>query len=346
MNINNYNRVGWDVGGAHLKAVMLDANDVVVEAIQCACPLWQGIDQLSVAISQILIDLKSRSSDHRHAVTMTGELADIFKHRREGVLAIGNCLQQHLDAPKFYAAGKGLVASSDLEEMHERVASTNWHASAALLARMLGSGLLMDIGSTTTDLIVLQDGKALHAGLSDAERLRTNELVYTGVVRTPLMALAQHIEFKSAQYGLAAEHFATTADIYRLTGELKKTDDMYGTADGSDKSQIANMRRLARMIGHDLEDATHEDWHTLANTFRAKQKALITEAAKELLTKYSLPLSSPVIALGTGSFLVDAIAVELGRTCVHAEDLIKAESDEKRHWAGVCFPAFAVASLL
>lgn len=346
MNINNYNRVGWDVGGAHLKAVMLDVNGVVVEAVQHVCPLWQGIDQLSAAISQILIILNSHSGDHRHAVTMTGELADIFKHRREGVLAIGNCLQQHLDEPKFYAAEKGLVASSGLDEMHERVASTNWHASAALLARTLGSGLLIDIGSTTTDLIVLQDGKALHAGLSDAERLRTNELVYTGVVRTPLMALAQRIEFKAAQYGLAAEHFATTADIYRLTGELNEADDMYGTADGADKSQMASMRRLARMVGHDLEDATQEDWYALAETFREKQKALIIEAVSELLKKHVLPQSAPIVALGAGSFLADAIAVELGRTCVHAEDLIKAESDAKRHRAGVCFPAFAVASLL
>jgi len=49
--------IGWDFGGAHLKAVKLDASGVVERAVQLACPLWQGLDQLESALDQALTKL-------------------------------------------------------------------------------------------------------------------------------------------------------------------------------------------------------------------------------------------------------------------------------------------------
>src|SRR5690606_522341 len=155
------------------------------------------------------------------------------------------------------------VCSSDL----------NWHASGAWIARNLEQALFIDIGSTTSDLIILSDGRPRNRGFSDAERMRNDELVYTGVVRTSVMALGQMIDFHGYEYRIAAEHFATTADIYRITGELMETEDMAATADGAEKSVEASMRRLARMLGHDYEDAGDADWVALAQSFRTAQLA-------------------------------------------------------------------------
>ena len=69
--------IGWDLGGAHLKAVVLDEHAAVRHVLQRPCPLWQGLDRLMSAFEQICRFLTPGISCI-HAVTMTGELVDLF----------------------------------------------------------------------------------------------------------------------------------------------------------------------------------------------------------------------------------------------------------------------------
>lgn len=344
MNLNKIYKVGWDVGGAHLKAVLLDAEDRVLNVIQLACPLWLGLDRLAAAVDDVLSVFAYPA---HHAITMTGELADIFRSRHHGVNEIAAVMSEKLgEHTRFYAGTRGFVAASEVGALYSEIASANWHASASLLARKLGQGLLVDIGSTTSDLIVLSDGVPANRGFSDAERMREDELVYTGVVRTPLMALTQTIAFKGHKYRIAAEHFATTADIYRITGELMETEDMASTADGAEKSMDASMCRLARMLGHDREDADDADWLTLAGSFKTAQLVQLESAVNKLLARGQLEAKAPIIAAGAGRFLVRELAQGFQRDCIQVNSLIASETDEMRRWAGVCFPAYAVACLM
>lgn len=345
MNINKLLTIGWDVGGAHLKAVLVEPSGRVLNALQFACPLWQGFDRLNIAIDQALGKLGNPLA--RHAVTMTGELTDIFMNRRDGVSRISSLMNEKLGSEtRFYAGLSGLVTLSDVDALHSQIASANWHASANYVAKVLGQGLFIDIGSTTADLILLRDGVPMNMGFSDAERMRENELVYTGVVRTPLMALTQTIMFRDHEYCIAAEHFATTADIYRITGELMEAEDMASTADGAEKSVEASRRRLARMLGHDKEDAEDVSWMALAHAFKAKQLQHLETAVSTLLQRSQLDADAPLIAAGAGGFLVEELAQRFDRNCVKIDKLINADSAEIRHWAGVCFPACSVARLM
>lgn len=345
MNISNKYTSGWDVGGAHLKVVMVDADRRVVQVVQLPCPLWQGMAQLSQAVDQALLALNQPAA--AHAVTMTGELADVFSGRRQGVNEISRLMAAKLGAGTcFYAAADGFVGLPQVDDCHRQIASANWHASVSLLASRLPQGLFVDIGSTTSDLIPFSEGHALNRGFTDAERMRNDELVYTGVVRTPLMALAPAIMFRGEAYHVAAELFATTADIYRITGDLMETEDMAATADGSEKSLQGSMRRLARMLGHDDEDAGDGDWMALAQAFKTVQLQQLRRAVERLLARGRLSMDAPLVAAGAGRFLAHALADELQRDCLEAEQLIDAETPELRRWAGVCFPAYAVATLL
>src|SRR6476661_2268558 len=69
-------------------------------------------------------------------------------------------------------------------------AAANWLALATFAGRCApdGSALLVDIGSTTADLIPLRDGRPVPSARTDPERLKSGELVYTGVRRTPACA--------------------------------------------------------------------------------------------------------------------------------------------------------------
>lgn len=330
--------LGWDVGGAHLKAAVLDQTGVAQQVIQVACPLWRGLDQLESAIDEVLSRIGRLSGDH--AITMTGELVDLFENRAEGVVAIAQSMQQKLQGEvKFYAGTQGFVSFDSVAENANLIASANWLASAHFVAKKAPNALFVDIGSTTSDLVAVSDGEVVAEGFSDAERMRSDALVYSGVVRTPVMALGHKVFFEGAYSNIAAEHFATTADVYRLTGDLLPEDDMTETADGAGKGQMESARRLARMIGHDVEDAPLIAWIKLAEAFREMQLQRLSEAVDRI----SRGSADPLVGAGAGKFLVAALAKKMGRSYIDVMDLIQAASDNQKHWAGVCLPAYAIA---
>jgi probable H4MPT-linked C1 transfer pathway protein len=344
--------MGWDIGGAHLKAALLDSHGVAQHVVQVACPLWRGLNELDQAIHQV--QARMAQIPTRHAITMTGELVDLFENRSAGVLAIAQHLKNKLPGEVYFYAGarahastqhaniKDFVSFEQVPAAANNIASANWLASAEFVAQQMSHALFVDVGSTTTDLIAIVDGKVAAQGASDADRMCLDELVYSGVVRTPLMVFGPKVMFEGCLTNLAAEHFATTADVYRLTGDLLPEDDMADTADGAGKSGLESARRLARMIGHDVEHADLEGWRALAHTFKALQLERMREAVERISHQ---DLSAPLVGAGAGKFLVVDLAKRLNRPYIDATEFIRASSDHEKHWAGVCLPAYAVAHL-
>ncbi|NOU40995.1 MAG: H4MPT-linked C1 transfer pathway protein [Methylotenera sp.] len=344
--------IGWDIGGAHVKAVMLNAAGHVLAANQVYCPLWRGLHELDLAMDIILREFNAEN----HQVTMTGELADIFPNRHAGVVQIAQFVAQKLfnqklagQTPpcnvKFYAGNQGFVGIEGVESNTAEIASMNWLASTQYIAHNVQQGLFIDVGSTTTDIALMRDGKVLVRGFNDATRMQCDELVYTGVVRTPLMALKQKIAFAGQRVNVAAEHFATTADVYTLTGDLAAAENMAETADGADKSIEASARRIARMIGHDAQDAPLSVWRNLACAFKSSQLNLIKQAVLMQISRLDDSQNLQFIGAGAGEFLVRELAKQLGFKYVSVSDFIHAENHAIKTLAQVCFPAYAVAGL-
>jgi len=346
---NNNLTLGWDIGGANLKVALIDRQGQALHVIQVACPLWRGLHELHSAVNQVLTRLNQQFPDSRsarHAVTMTGELADIFPDRQAGVGQIADVMSELLGSNLcFYAGRSGLIAKGAVVRHTSEIASANWLASAAFVAGQVEQGLFIDIGSTTADLVLLHEGQPQNRGFTDAERMRLDEMVYTGAIRTPLMSLAERVPFKGEWCSLAAEHFATTADVYRLTGELDEAEDMAETADGAGKTPQGSARRLARMIGHDLDDAPLSAWIGLAHAFRQAQLEKLKKAALRGYSRNLIDTNTPIVGAGAGSFLVKELAVQLGGEYVDVAGLIKGANGEVQHWAAVCLPAYAVACL-
>lgn len=305
--------VGWDIGGAHLKVAMLDADGSLCDVKTCATPLWEGTTVLVEALNEVRMahDLE----DVRHAVTMTGELADIFTDRAAGVRALLELFSGRFPRSPIgiYAGVRGFLNPEAAMRAFEFVASANWHATACLAARCYAKGLLVDVGSTTTDLAWFQDGRVRTRGSSDRTRLAVGELVYTGVVRTPVMALASAVPFRGLWVDLAAEHFATTADVYRISGELPPDADLGRTADGREKSRTASEARLARMLGTDASDGSTAMWRSVADYLAECQIQRLTRACQLQISR-GIEVDTPLVGVGIGRFLVERIARRLGRT--------------------------------
>ena len=332
--------IGWDLGGIHIKAALVDESGIEAVA-QVPCLLWQGVEALDASLQALPAWAREEAC---HAVTMTGELCDAFSSRHEGVAELVRWATHRLNGPvRIYAGRVGFMAPEPSLRAAPDVASANWHATARLVGRRCGDALLVDVGSTTADLIPVIAGNPRAQGYSDAERLRTGELVYTGAVRTPLMALGPRVPFRGHWVGLMAEHFATTADIHRLLGTLDGDADQQEAADGRGKSIPETETRLARMIGCDRADATPAEWRELAAAFADAQLARLVEAARQVLSASPLPGDAPLVGCGAGRFIAERLAGRLARPYRDLNDILAPGLDNA--WISTCAPAVAVALL-
>ena len=346
--------IGWDVGGAHLKAALLDAEGNLLHVLQVPCALWRGLNELEAAIDKVLSQFSISAAIH--AITMTGELVDLFANRQTGVNEISRVMHAKLVGTKQFYTGAhdldfaGFVAIDEVNAHWQHIASANWLASAGFVAKQVGHALLIDIGSTTSDFVLIAEHQPVCLGLTDAARMQTEELVYTGVIRTPLMALTQKIQFENAVTSVAAEYFATTADVYRLTGDLVGEDDMTDTADGKEKTVHASAKRLARMIGHDADDKPLDTWIALAQAFKQQQVSRLQGIATKHILRVKKNAKLSIIGAGAGSFLAREIAASMKLPYLDVADFIahpqSSNDSELKHWAKVCLPAYAVAYLV
>lgn len=334
---------GLDIGGAHLKLAQVDAAACVVRAVQLPCQLWLGLDRLERALDEIT---RGAAPIGRLAVTMTGELADLFPDRTTGVVRLVETVAARFPGASLalWAGHSGFVAAGEAAVAAGAIASANWLATAALAARAVGEGVLVDLGSTTADVLLLAGGEVRAQGLSDRERLASGELVYTGLTRTPLMAVARLAPLAGRWHGLMHEHFATMADVYRVLRLLPEAADQHPPADQGGKEVEDSMRRLARMLGADLADATAQDWRRLAGWFARVQARSLEDAVLLQLSRGLIGDLAPLIGAGCGRFLLEPLARGLERPYRDFAELIDV-APAARHAAATCAPAVAVALL-
>ena len=334
--------MGWDIGGAHVKAVQVDKKGRALKIWHQAVPLWKGLDRLAATAGKIRKEIGQK--DVRHAVTMTGELADLFPTRIEGVRRIVQCLAQTLPGDSLSYFSTDSVFVEDAAQQADRIGSMNWYASARLVAGLVRHGVFVDVGSTTTDLVRIRRHEAVAAGSSDAERLACQELLYTGVARTPLMSLAARIEVDGIPCNLMAEHFATTADVYNLSGQLPESLYPFETADGAGCSRFESARRIARMIGRDCREGEDlDDWVRVARTFAGLQQNRILES---LRSQTSDDASGVLIGAGTGRFVLPSIAARSGLAYQDIDVLLQPRiAPQGSFTLADCLPAYSVAEL-
>jgi probable H4MPT-linked C1 transfer pathway protein len=288
--------IGLDIGGAHLKAS--DGQS----AVSIPFALWKSPEQLPSALRQLLA---SYSKQAPLAVTMTGELADCFATRTEGVRHILKSVQAAagLQAIWIWQTGGEFLTVDEAWELTDLVAAANWHALATWAARMspAGRSLIIDIGSTTSDFTCIEEGLPAPRGSTDRERLTTGELLYLGVRRTPLCAVAHSVRLRDQQVACAREVFATTLDLGLLLGEIDETPDNFATANGRPATRAHAADRLARMLCSDCTDLTAEELQAIAREMAAECRRLVADSLTRAWGQTARP--ERILLAGEGEFL-------------------------------------------
>jgi len=299
--------LGLDIGGANLKAA-----DGRGAARLRPFPLWRRRGELVQALAELIAEFSEADG---LAVTMTGELADCFETKAQGVAAIVDAVVKAAGgrAVRVYRNDGSFAGPQDALADPLTVAAANWHALARFAGRYAPqkSALVMDIGSTTCDLIPLVHGLPSPRGRTDPERLVSGELVYTGVQRSPVCAVASRVPWRGFLCPLAQELFATTWDVYLLLGDLPEAPDRTDTADGRPATRQAAHDRLARAI---CADRTMVDWaaaEAIARAIAEAQLDQLAEAADRVISMLPERPTSVVLS-GQGEFLARRVLERLG----------------------------------
>ncbi len=298
--------LGLDIGGANIKASHSEgmARTVPFE-------VWKRPEDLGRTIAAVAAIFPPSTAA---AVTMTAELCDCYPTKEVGVHAILDALVEALPGRSIAVWGvDGAFHSvADARAAPRMAAAANWLALATLAARLFphDAALLIDIGTTTTDLIPLDQGSVVARGRSDTERLQLGELVYAGVRRTPVCALATELPFRGVPTGLAAELFASTLDVYLTLGDIASNPLDLSTADGRPSTADAARDRLARMVGADRDGFSTDDALIFS---QASDTRLLDrlEQAVERACRPTIGWPNAAVIAGSGDFLARRLALRL-----------------------------------
>ena len=284
--------IGIDVGGANLKVV--DNAGVHIHY----CPLWEG-----APLRELLMQYGNRVREGEAAVVMTGELADCFGSKSEGIAFIVDTVMEVFPGARFYGTDARFHSGPARE-----LAAANWLVSADYLRELYPDAILVDVGSTTTDIIPLHDFNSL-TGLTDTRRLQLGYLVYTGMLRTPVQALLRSVILEGVETGTSTENFAIAADAQLVLGHI--TIDQYScdAPDRGEKTPEAAVRRLARVVCADPEEIGGEMGSArIAYAFWHAQRQLVSDKLERVRSAHG---PGRVVTAGIGSAL---FAWELGGT--------------------------------
>ncbi|KUG20598.1 MAG: H4MPT-linked C1 transfer pathway protein [Methanomicrobiaceae archaeon] len=276
--------IGIDVGGANLKVV----DDAGVHMHYC--PLWQGAP---------LADMLEAYEDGA-AVVMSGELADCFSSKAAGIAWIVETVKCALPGAAFY----GTDAAFHTQPVPE-LAAANWLASADCLRAEYPDAVLLDVGSTTADIIPLNRFEHLK-GLTDTKRLQKGFLVYTGMLRTNIAAVLKSVEIDGIETLTSTEYFAISADAHLVLGTISPAEYICSTPDGGEITHRGSLQRLARLVCADLEEIGEDAALGIARQFRDAQRDQLVRAVERVVAESG---ADRILVAGIGAPL---FARELG----------------------------------
>ena len=270
---------------------------------------------------------------------MTAELSQLFRTKREGVHFVLDAMgaafpgsMQHV-----YMTDGSFVAPAAARERPLEAAAANWLATASIVAKTHPDALLVDVGSTTSDVIPIVGGRVAARGRTDPARLASGELVYTGAVRTPVEAIVSQVPFVSATAAVSAEGFALSGDVHVWRGSLLPGEYCSPTPDGRPATREFARERLARVVCGDMDMLDDAAISAIADAVAEAQVARLYDAVSRVRSVH--PSLHTAVVTGLGAFIAVAAARRAGLDVVPL-------AGELGDAAARCAPAAAAALLL
>jgi probable H4MPT-linked C1 transfer pathway protein len=326
--------IGWDIGGVNVKVAHV-AGDRIVRAMTEPFSIERDADHLAAALERLGLDIGAPGCGH--AVTMTAELSQRFRSKAEGVGFVLDALEQAFSgAPMHVLDTSGCFrTSAEARARPIDVAASNWVATATVVAAEHPDVLLVDMGSTTTDIIPIESGRVRAIGRTDPDRLASGELVYSGALRTPVEALVRQVPWRGGMALVSADNFAHSGDVHRWLGTLPPTSEAGAAGEKLARDRAAE--RLARVVCADRSMLDDDGITAIARYVADAQVAAIADAITRVRSRH--PRLDRAAVLGLGAPIAVTAALTAGLVTIPMGS----------HWndeASRAAPAVAVAWLL
>jgi probable H4MPT-linked C1 transfer pathway protein len=341
--------LGLDIGGANTKATYIKTKDGAVKEQRTALeyfPVWKdGKEHLP----QVLEKLKQKVADSTKldgvGVTITAELSDAYMTKKEGINHVLDCVTEVFpELPTFILDSEAtLLTVEDVRKDTLRVASANWAATGWMIGQLIKNCIVIDVGSTTTSIIPVIDGKVVAAGKTDIEKLGNGELVYSGSLRTNVATIVNSIRVKGRITRVSSELFAQSGDVHLLLGNIRQEDYTAETCDGRGKTRKEAAARLARVVCADGDMLSEKEIVAMAQYVYDRQIEQIASGLKQVYerTKQSLQEENVAVVTGLGrNFLARKAAEKVGfKQIIDMKELVG-------QGGAVVSPSFGVALMV
>ena len=309
---------GWDIGGVNTKAVRLEskADGSILHSTSRPYEVQLDPAGLSAMLGAVARELGAGPAD-LHAVTMTAELSQAFRTKREGVAFVLDALETALTGNgvlHVYAVEGKFITPAAARAAPLSVGAANWAATARVVARSVPTCVLIDIGTTSADLIPIVNGQLAVQGRTDPERLISGELVYTGALRTPAEAIAPRLPLWGKSAGASADGFALIGDAHLWLGRLSPEDYTCRTPDGRPPTRVFAGERLARTVCADRDMLGESDIDLIATALAGAQVKLVAEALNRIRARG--PEITGAVVAGLGDFIAEQAARAAGLTVI------------------------------
>jgi probable H4MPT-linked C1 transfer pathway protein len=346
--------LGLDIGGANTKATLIEysnSNKFHSYSYVEYFPFWeQSLKEIPKMLNRIINQLVIRNGYSMKiidniAITITAELSDAFQTKSEGVITILNALEQVFDKSKLiFMSNTNIYLNFDkAKEAYNSVAAANWVATSLFLGNYVSKCILIDAGSTTIDIIPIQNSSPVTLGKTDIERMLNHELIYTGGLRATIPSITHFVPYKGKMVRISFEKFALISDVHRILNNISEDEYICDTADNRSKALADCYARLSRIICMDINLISREELNIIASFIYRKQLKIIeseiTQFMQHLMVRKPEIAKSPhfIITGLSADFLVKEVLVALGYNKISSYEEITKISDN------ISSSAFAVA---
>jgi probable H4MPT-linked C1 transfer pathway protein len=315
--------LGFDIGGANTKAAYVQTLKGSIRDLKVAVeyfPVWKQPQKLGETLRGLKAEVFEGKPDVL-CVTMTAELSDAYQTKREGVTHILGCVKEAFpNVPVYVLTTDARLESPEAAvEAPLGVSSANWAATGWLVSQYFENCVVVDVGSTSTSIIPVTNGKVSAQGKTDLEKLACGELVYTGSLRTNLAAIVQAVPVKGETATVSSELFALSGDIHLILGHITSEQYTSETADGRGRTKRDALTRLARLVCADTEMLTEKELVEIARYIHEKQVQQVTAGLTQVYRRNKKAASTkvPVVVAGLGKdFLASKAAEKVGADVV------------------------------
>ena len=333
--------LGLDIGGANTKATYIKTDKGTVNEQRTALeyfPIWKD---RKGQLPRVLEKLKQKVSDSMVldgvGVTITAELSDAYMTKKEGINHVLDCVTKvFADVPTFVLDVEiKMLTVKDAWMEPLKVASANWAATGWMISQLIKNCIIVDVGSTTTSIIPVINGKVESIGRTDLEKLQNGELVYTGSLRTNVAAIVDAIPVKGKMTRVSSELFAQSGDVHLILYNIAQKDYTAETCDGRGKTRKEAVARLARVVCADTDMLNEQEIVGMAKFLYERQVEQVAER------KQSSQGGKMAVVTGLGrNFLARKAAEKVGfKQIIDMQELVGTE-------AAIVSPSVGVALMV